>query len=329
MKPDLIIAGLRAAPGTRTQGFVRLADGPAGTLVRAPLIVINGAEDGPTLLAAAGVHGDDLNTVPMIWRLAEQVNPLELRGQLLLVPVVNPLAYEAGTHVTPADNATPSFPGDPTGTISQRMGHGLYTQVVVHADYVLDMHGGSKNATLACLASLDSGIEPAVYAVAQGMAEAFHPEVIVVHAPKAGAGGLSLAASRRGAPGVYLGLGQMGFNEVDTVRGVAGVINILRFLSLLPGSPQPAPAPPAYTITELYQRSPLGGAFEAAVGPGAVVTVGQRLGWLCDVFGQPIGEVVAQVDGVVDAIRNYPVVAAGDWVVSIARWPAPPERSAL
>jgi predicted deacylase len=316
------LAGITAAPGARARGFISLAEGPAGTLVRAAVILVNGAHPGPCLLVASGVHGDDLNTVPMTWRLAEQVDPAALHGRLILVPVVNPLAFEAGTHLTPADNATPSFPGDATGSVSQRLGHSLYTQVVVQADYVIDMHGGSKNATLATLAAVDGAAAPEVLAVAKAMAEAFQPALVVVHEPKPGKpnGGLMQAASQRGAPGLYLGMGQMGFNEADTARGVWGVLNILKYLQMLPGEPERAAAPPPYTRTELYQSTPLGGAFEAAVKAGQTVVVGDLLGRVLDLFGQPIGDVRAKVAGIVDAIRFYPVVSAGDWVASIARW---------
>jgi uncharacterized protein len=321
MKSELDIAGLRVMPGEKARGFVDLAQGPAGTLVRAAIIAINGTAEGPTLLAVSGVHGDDLNTVPMIWRLAQELDPNQLSGQLLLVPVANPLAFEAGTHLTPADNAAPSFPGNPAGTISQRMAHSLFVHLAERANYVLDMHGGSRNATLACLAIVESSVDEATYAKSRAMAEAFHPEVIVIHEPSSGPAGLAQAANRSGIPGAYLGLGQMGFNEADTVRGVTGVKNILRYLRMLPGNVEPAAVQPAYTRKELYQRAAMGGAFEPAVRAGEAVTRGDVLGRLRNVFGQPVGEVLAETDGVVDAIRNNPVVAAGDWVASIAPWP--------
>jgi predicted deacylase len=322
LSPDLVLAGLHAAPDSKARGFIPLAEGPAGTLVRAPVILINGRQPGARMLVVSGIHGDDLNTVPMTWRLGQQVDAAELRGQLILVPVANPVAFEAGTHLTPADNAAPSFPGDPAGTLSQRMGHALDALVVAQADCVIDMHGGSKNATLAVLAAVDGAATPEVLAAAKAMAEAFQPELVVVHEPAPGkaAGGLMQAASRRGVPGLYLGMGQMGFNEADTERGVRGVLNILRHLEMLPGEPQRAAAPPPYTRTELYQSTPFGGAFEPAVRAGQAVAVDDVLGHVRNVFGEPVGSVRARAAGIVDAIRFYPVVSAGDWVASIARW---------
>jgi predicted deacylase len=232
------------------------------------------------------------------------------------------VAYEAGTHLTPADNAAPTFPGDPAGTLSQRIGYALDTRVVAQADYVIDMHGGSKNATLAVLAAVDGAAAPEVLAAAKAMAEAFEPELVVVHEPVPGkaAGGLMQAASQRGVPGLYLGMGQMGFNEADTERGVGGVLNILRHLGMLPGEPHRAARAPPYTRTELYQSTPFGGAFEPTVRAGQAVVVDDVLGQVRNLFGEPVGTVRARAAGIVDAIRFYPVVSAGDWVASIARW---------
>lgn len=328
MKSDFVIEGITVKPGERSQGYIVVDESAAGTRTRIPVILLNGAHPGPTLMIASGVHGDDLNTIPMVWRIADSVHLNELRGQIIAAPVVNPLAFEAGTHLTPADNSAPVFPGNAAGTISQRIGHHIYSKLVVRADYVIDMHGGSKNATLATLAHLDGGSEPAIFSRAMDMARAFQPQLIVIQEAKTNSPprGLAQAACRRGAVGIYVGLGQMGFNENDTKRGTEGVLNIMRYLNLLPEEPSPITAEPAVTYTELYQETAYGGGFFPAVLAGQVVEEGDLLGTVYDVFGQSHAQVKAKVAGIVDAIRFYPVVAAGDWVASIARWEPAHER---
>ena len=322
MKSGFVIEGITANVGERAQDFVVVDESAAGTRTRIPVILLNGVHEGPTLMIASGVHGDDLNTIPMIWRIADTVNLDKLHGQVIAAPIINPLAFEAGTHLTSSDNSPPVFPGDPVGTISQRIGYHIYNKLVVRADYVIDMHGGSKNATLAALAHIDGGCESAIFSKAKEMAAAFQPQLIVVQEAKPGSSprGLSQAACRRGAVGIYIGLGQMGFNENDTVRGTEGVLNIMRYLNLLPEEPSPITAAPAITYTELYQRTAYGGGFFPAVSAGQAVNEGDLLGTVFDVFGQPRVQIKAEVAGIVDAIRFYPVVAAGDWVASIARW---------
>lgn len=321
MKSEFVVEDIRANAGEKAQGFIVVDQSPAGIRTRIPIILLNGAHEGPTLMIASGVHGDDLNTIPMVWRIAEQIDLAALRGQVIAAPVINPLAFEAGTHLTPADNSAPVFPGNAGGTVSQRIGNQVYHKLVLRADYAIDMHGGSKNATLATLAHIDGGCAPEIFARAKAMATAFQPELIVVQEEKPGSPprGLAQAACRNGAVGIYVGLGQMGFNEQDTLRGTDGVFNIMRHLGMLPGDAYAA-ATPHITYTELYQKSPYGGGFFPAVSAGQEVKVDDLLGTVLDVFGQPKGQIRAEVAGIVDAIRFYPVVAVGDWVASIARW---------
>jgi uncharacterized protein len=320
MKAELRIDDVCAQPGEVTRGFVIFDESAAGTLVRAPVILINGVGQGPTLVVTSGVHGDDLNTVPMTWRVAESVDPGELSGQIILVPVVNPVAFEAGTHLTPADNATPSVPGSATGTLSQRIGHNLYQKIVVRADYLIDMHGGSKRSTLAALAGIDGAANPDVVEAASGMARAFDTDLLIIMQPKNDGppGSLFQVASRRGVPSLIIGMGQMGFNEGDTARGARGVLNVLRHLKMLPGEPD-CRGTPRQTGSELYHHTPFGGGFFPAVQAAQEVREGDVLGTVCDIFGQPVGEVRAQTSGMVAAIRFYPVVSAGEWVASVAR----------
>jgi predicted deacylase len=322
MKSEFVVENIRANVGEKAQGFIAVDQSAAGIHTRIPVILLNGAHEGPTLMIASGVHGDDLNTIPMVWRIAERIDLAMLRGQVIAAPIINPFAFEAGTHLTPADNSAPSFPGDAGGTVSQRIGHHVYNKLVVRANYVIDMHGGSKNATLATLAHIDGGCEPEIFSKAKAMATAFQPQLIVVQEAKPGSPvrGLAQAACRNGSVGIYIGLGQMGFNEQDTLRGTDGVFNIMRHVNMLPGEPASVATTPHITYTELYQKSPYGGGFFPAVSAGQEVKVGDVLGTVVDVFGQPQGQIKAEVAGIVDAIRFYPVVAVGDWVASIARW---------
>src|SRR5687767_8175901 len=104
MKSAFSIAGLTTAPGTTSNGYMIVDETPGGSSLRVPLIVINGVDPGPTLLVTTGVHGDDLTTLPVIWELASRIKPDSLRGQWIGIPVANPPAFDAGSHLTPGDH---------------------------------------------------------------------------------------------------------------------------------------------------------------------------------------------------------------------------------
>lgn len=318
MKDNLVVDDLSAAPGQKVKGFVVVDETASGTLVRVAVTLINGVKEGPTILVTSGIHGDDLNTIPMVWRITQKIDPAELRGQLIAVPVCNPVAFEAGTHLTPADNKAPSFPGNAHGTISERIGYHLHQKLVVQAEYLLDMHGGNLRSTLAALALLDEGAPADVLEAAKAMAEAFNPEMIILSKSK-GEGppqGMFQVASRNGCPALLIGMGKNGFVEEDTVRGTRGVLNVMRHLNMLDGEPEIV-VTSRYASSEVFHRTPFGGGFFPAVVAGQEVKEGEILGHVYDVFGDLIGEVTSQVWGLVLSIRSYPVLSAGDQIASI------------
>ena len=55
---------------------------------------------------------------------------------MVLVPVANPPAFNAGTRLSPLDaiNLNRVFPGDATGSISERLAYTLWTEVIAAAD---------------------------------------------------------------------------------------------------------------------------------------------------------------------------------------------------
>jgi predicted deacylase len=55
MRAPLAIRDVRATCGTTTRGWLTIGETAGGPL-RVPLVLINGAEDGPRLCLTAGVH---------------------------------------------------------------------------------------------------------------------------------------------------------------------------------------------------------------------------------------------------------------------------------
>ena len=53
------VGSLTVAPGTRAQGLIPVGTSSYGVELGIPLIVVNGAQDGPVLCVDAGVHGDE------------------------------------------------------------------------------------------------------------------------------------------------------------------------------------------------------------------------------------------------------------------------------
>ncbi len=122
-----------------------------------PLHRLEGRAAGPTLGLSAVVHGDEPLTNEIVRRVLEAVDPAELRGTILAVPVANPLAFEALTRHTPIDqlDMNRNFPGSPNGWLSEQIAHVLATRFVAQLDVHVDLHTGGvcTTSSTACAAS--------------------------------------------------------------------------------------------------------------------------------------------------------------------------------
>src|SRR5450759_5193573 len=120
------------------------AEAPAGA-IRIPITRTEGVADGPTLAVVGGVHGAEYPGIDAVRRLFGEVDENVLSGRLLTIPCLNvPAFYGFTPHVNPVDGENPArrFPGSATGSYTERMVDLAWRKVLVHADYIVDVHGG-------------------------------------------------------------------------------------------------------------------------------------------------------------------------------------------
>jgi predicted deacylase len=125
--------------------------------VLTPLTVIVGPEahSDRGLLAIGGTHGDEYEGPVAIRRLMQEIDTKDVKGRLILLPVLSVCAFEAGTRESPADgvNMNRAFPGSPDGTISSRVAHFVYTRLYPHVHVVQDVHAGGRVGRFSCFSS--------------------------------------------------------------------------------------------------------------------------------------------------------------------------------
>ena len=118
--------------------------------IRLPIYCFNGVP-GPTTLIMGGLHGDEYEGPVAINSLANTLNTNNLVGRLILLPAVNVMAVMAGTRLTPDDglNMNRVFPGDPLGSITQRIADWITQTLVPISDHVIDLHSGGRSLNFA------------------------------------------------------------------------------------------------------------------------------------------------------------------------------------
>jgi len=223
-----------------------------------PLHRLEGRTPGPTLGLSAVVHGDEPLTNEVIRQVLLRVDPGELRGTILAVPVVNTLAFEALTRHTPQDqlDLNRNFPGGPSGWLSEQIAHVLGTRFVSQLDAHVDLHTGGIYPTVDYVYLFDRSRE---LSMAFGSMFLFEPS-------NPYPGTFAIPARQKGIPFFTAELGGGSFLDAHYVEhGVRGVLNVMRQLGMLDGE---IVRPQKQTIvTEMAVIRPrVGGMLHPAVG---------------------------------------------------------------
>lgn len=291
-----------------------------------PLCVIKGKYEGPIFTIVAGVHGYEYPPIVALQRLMSSINPKELHGTLLIIPIANAASfYKRSPFLNPIDNKNlnTAFPGSEKGSITDKIAHWITTQVIPISNVFLDVHGGDANEDLipficyydnkdnntneAHLLSEASGIEyivsypynitktePAKYAFKQAVQD----DIIA----------LSIEAGK---------LGTVQTENVDLI--VEAVENMLSYMKMyLPERAIVKDTPEKkYLENQSYVRVSHRGLFYSTLKSGDKISKNEKIGYITDDFGNVLDEIISPVDGVVLYKVGTPPVNEGETLFCI------------
>jgi predicted deacylase len=317
------VGSATAAPGQKATGVLAV---PAGSDVALdiPVAVVAGARPGPVLALVAGSHGTEYASIIAIEKLIAALDPAEVSGTVILVPLINVESFEHKVpHVNPVDgkNMNRFYPGKADGTQTERAADVITRQVVERSDYLIDFHGGDVDESLVPYAYwLKTGVEKQD-AVSRGMVLAFGLPMIAIATdrPKDPAASryLDSTASTRGKAAITVEAGHAGTVETEDVSAlVNGTLSVMRFLKMLPGAPSPV-AHPVWIELIRTVSSEQTGIFHPLVVRGAYVAEGMALGEVTDYVGRKIFEARSPAAGVVMYVCAVPSMRKGDTIATV------------
>lgn len=324
------LAHLIVAPGAMVQGEITIdpVDGDGGTFI--PVTVLHGSQEGPVLSLIAGIHGSEYSPILAMQKLPTLLDPAQMSGILIIVHIANMPAFSARTvYFGPIDlkNLNRSFPGDSSGTITERIAHALTSHVIKPADYLIDIHSGDANESLrpsySAYYAEAGGVE--VVRESKRIATAFGLETIVQFAGSYDSVDDAIYTSAQavtlGIPSMDVESGELGIIDdvyIDPITD--GAMNVMRELGMIAGEIEPlenslfiAERARIYSEHEgIWYADPL-------VRTGDYVTQGTRLGVITDYFGNELETVTAPASGVLLILFGTPPVNTGDPIVVIGK----------
>lgn len=270
-----------------------------------PVLVAHGKEPGPRLCLTAAVHGDELNGIEMVRRLMYELEPNELAGTVVGVPIVNLDGFRNGSrYLSDRRDLNRYFPGHKNGSAASRVAYSLFNNIVRQCDYLVDLHTGSQKRINQpqLRADLDKSDVVAFAKHFGGMT--------VLHSPP-GEGMLRAAAVDEGVVAVTMEAGGPNRLEEEAVDyGVQALETLLENLDMRKASRFWGAPQPVFFESE-WIRAGQGGILLSEVSLNDQVRKGEILGTVTDPISNTGSAIIAPYDGRVLGMAVNQVVHAG------------------
>ncbi|HET7873641.1 MAG TPA: M14 family metallopeptidase [Terriglobales bacterium] len=322
-QPAFTVGTASAAAGQKATGFIEVPAGSDGA-TSIPVAIIRGAKPGPVLALVSGAHGTEYASIIALEKLIQSLDPAQVAGTVIILPLVNRASFDQKVpHVNPVDGKSMNrfYPGNSSGTQTERASFLITKEVVERSDYLIDYHGGD----------LDENLRPYSYwpktgnakqdAINRDLTLAFGLDTIIIWSDRPrdpnASRYLDNTANTRGKPAIAVEAGYSGTVQPEDVHAlVNGTLSVMRYLKMLPGAPTMLEHPVWIgKIDTVTSDQP--GIFYPLVQRGTYVAQGTKIGYVTDYFGKVIYEATAPAAGVVLYICAVPSMKKGDTVANI------------
>jgi len=301
-----------------------------------PLTIFVGpeAEDDKGLVSFGSNHGNEYEGPVALKHLLNEIKIEDVRGRIILIPVLNPAAFKSGTRCTVTEDGvnlnrafvdgagkTPALAG-----ITHRIAAFVREYIWPRVHIVIDIHSGGPMAQFPLCSSFHPIDDPEQFKVIEETAKWFGTPAIMTYQDQT-PGLLPSEAERLGkiTIGTELGWG----NSIDP-QGVKyarqGVLAAAINHGLLNGTIEPIGHHKAGTQhrieivdRECYVPAPFAGHYESLIACGEMVKKGDTVGLLHDFdrFDLEPHPIRAGIDGMVFVQAYASVVPQGQYVLVV------------
>lgn len=270
-----------------------------------PVLVVHGAHAGPVFCLTAAIHGDELNGIEIVRRILHDLDPGQLSGTVIGVPIVNLQGFHrTSRYLTDRRDLNRYFPGNPYGSSAARIAHSFFDEIVSRCHFLVDLHTGSAYRTN--LPQIRGNLhvpEVAAFAHLFGISVILHSE---------GAEGmLRHAAVNAGIPSVTLEAGKSQTLQESAIRyGVRSIQTALNKLGMVENDTDPVELESVF-YQSAWVRVDHGGILFSHVQLGEKITKNSVLGIVTDPITNIRSEIVSPHDGQIIGMAVDQVVMPG------------------
>ena len=301
--------------GRSSYSFINVLTGSDLSSRRLALMHIKGKQDGPVVWLTGAVHGDEVGGMVIIQEIFKELrkSPL-IKGTLYAMPLMNPIGFESGTRGVPLseEDLNRSFPGDEHGSIAERMASTIFQTIMrTKPSLVLDLHNDwQASIPYTLIDPYPGGAHKESYEMVKKLSmRAGFPVINEKESPedtdelkKTLSGSMLL----QNIPSFTFELGgAYSVHEKHIELGIQAIWNVLEELEMV----LPRTAKEHLNIPQSFKnkilryshepRADSSGIIRFAVKPGEVVTKGQKVANIYNVFGKLQSTLTAPKDGLV------------------------------
>lgn len=309
-KDDLILEELENGEVHRIH--VHLTDNALGVPWRIPVIVVKGKKEGPVLGITAALHGNELNGISTIFKLIEDIDPNDLSGTLVLVPISNVPGYLMNTRYF-SDNVDLNriMPGKQEGNTSQLYAYNLTHKIINRFDYLLDLHTASHGRVNSLYIRADIDSEDT-----RTLAYLQNPQIIVKKYDEEGT--LRGWANENGIPSITIEIGNPNaFQHPLIDETLEGIMNTMKHLDMIKGKVKDLLKDATVCDHSYWIYSKKGGIIDVLPKLADNVKKGELIAKVYNVFGEVKEGILADKDGIVIGKNIRPNCDAGTRVLHL------------
>lgn len=314
------VGNIEVRQGSKGDGFLIAQDDDAG-IFKILVGIVNGSESGPVLCITGGMYGTIYTGIEACIRTYNQLDPKKLKGTVITIPVIEVTGFQKCMDESPVDHLNPNrvFPGDSNGSITHRISHLVFNEVIRKSQYHLDLRGGDLWEQLMTFSICNKIGKKDLDDKSEEIARILGPEYYLISPEQKGT--LITEASRISVCSVILeaSKGLATYDEDDIQVNVTGIQNLLKHLKMIDGKLSTPPRQKKEEFEIHIIKTQQGGLLYLDCKCGQMARKGQKLGVVKNLKGQTLQEVIAPIDGIIHYMFPKHIKNPGERILGMRR----------